>query len=105
MDRIIFILSGLLGLLLLFMWFGTDHQSFAYNINLVWAMPVNLLVAFNLNRPQKWMKKYLKYHSLLLLLLMIPALLQSGIVNLALYPIILMLSFRSWMLSRDEKKC
>jgi hypothetical protein len=31
--------------------------------------------------------------------------LQSGIVNLALYPLILILSFRSWMLSRDEKKC
>lgn len=105
MDRIIFVLSGLLGLVLLFMWFGTDHQSFANNINLVWAMPINLLVAFGLNRPRKWLKKYLRYYSLLLLLLMIPVLLQPGIINVGLCPLILVLSFRSWMLSKDEKKC
>lgn len=105
MDRIIFVLSGLLGLLLLFMWFGTDHQSFANNINLVWAMPINLLVAFNLNGPRKWLKKYLRYYSLLLLLLMIAVLLHPGIINVGLCPLILVLSFRSWMLSKDEKKC
>lgn len=103
MDRIIFVLSGLLGLVLLFMWFGTDHQSFANNINLVWAMPINLLVAFGLNSPRKWLKKYLRYYSLLLLLLMIPVLLQPGIINVGLCPLILVLSFRSWMLSKDEK--
>ena len=105
MDRIIFIFSGLLGLLLLFMWFGTDHQSFANNLNLVWAMPINLLTAFSLNRPRKWLKTYLKYHSLLLLVLMILVLLQPGIINIGLYPFIVVLSFRSWMLSKDEKKC
>lgn len=103
MDRIIFVLSGLLGLVLLFMWFGTDHQSFANNINLVWAMPINLLVAFSLNRPRKWLEKYLRYYSLLLLLLMIPVLLHPGIINIGLCPLILVLSFRSWMLSKDKK--
>jgi hypothetical protein len=105
MDRFIFVLSGLLGLVLLFMWFGTDHQSFANNINLVWAMPINLLVAFSLNSPRKWLKKYIRYYSLLLLLLIIPVLLQPGIINVGLCPLILVLSFRSWMLSKDEKKC
>ncbi len=105
MDRIIFVLSGLLGLLLLYMWFGTDHQSFASNLNLVWAMPINLLVAFSIKRSRKWLKTYLRYYSLLLLLMMIPVLLQPGIINVGLFPLILALSFRSWMLSRDEKKC
>jgi len=105
MDRVIFVVSGLLGLVLLFTWFGTDHQSFANNINLLWAMPINLLVAFGLNRPQQWLKKYLRYYSLLLLVLMVAVLLHPGIINFGLYPLILVLSFRSWMLSRDEKKC
>ena len=105
MDRVIFVVSGLLGLVLLFMWFGTDHQSFANNINLLWTMPINLLVAFGLNRPQQWLKKYLRYYSLLLLVLMVAVLLHPGIINLGWYPLILVLSFRSWMLSRDEKKC
>jgi hypothetical protein len=103
MDRIIFVLSGLLGLLLLFMWFGTDHQSFANNLNLVWAMPINLLVAFSLNRTRKWLKIYLRYYSFLLLLLMIPVLLQPGIINTGLFPLILVLSFRSWMLGGMKK--
>jgi len=105
MDRVIFVVSGLLGLVLLFMWFGTDHQSFANNINLLWTMPINLLVAFCLNMPQQWLKKYLRYYSLLLLVLMVAVLLHPGIINFGLYPLILVLSFRSWMLSRDEKKC
>jgi hypothetical protein len=91
--------------LLLFMWFGTDHQSFANNINLVWAMPINLLIAFSLSKSQKWLKTYLKFYSLLLLVLMIPVLLHPGIINFGLYPLIVVLSFRSWMLSKDEKKC
>ena len=103
MDRIIFMLSGLLGLVLLFMWFGADHQSFANKIYLVWAMPFNMMVAFSLNRPRKWLKTYLRYYSMLLLLLMIPALLHSGIINVGLYPLILVLSFRSWMLGKHEK--
>lgn len=103
MDKIIFILSGLLGLLLLFMWFGTDHQSFANNLNLVWALPINLLAAFGCTRPRKWLKTYFRYYSLLLLVLMIPVLLQPGIINIGLYPFILALSFRSWMLGKDEK--
>jgi hypothetical protein len=105
MDRIIFVLSGLLGLLLLFMWFGTDHQSFANNLNLVWAMPINLLAAFALNRPGKLLKTYFKCYSLLILLMMIAVLLHPGMINVGLYPLILVLSYRSWMLGRDEKKC
>lgn len=40
------ILTGLLGTLLLFMWFGTDHKPCAENFNLLWALPTNLLFIF-----------------------------------------------------------
>lgn len=103
MDRIIFLSTGLLGLMLLFMWFGTDHQSFSNNLNLVWAMPLNLFAVFFLNRPGKWTKLYFKGYALLLLLLIIPVVLQHGIINGALYPLILVLSNRAWMLGRIEK--
>ena len=36
-DKILFIVTGMLGLFLLFMWFGTDHQSFSKNLNLIWG--------------------------------------------------------------------
>ncbi len=33
---------GTLGILLMFMWFGTDHQATKYNFNLLWASPLHL---------------------------------------------------------------
>ncbi|WP_018630030.1 DUF4105 domain-containing protein [Niabella aurantiaca] len=39
-------LTGLLGLQLLFMWLFTNHQSCAYNWNILWAFPLNVFMAF-----------------------------------------------------------
>lgn len=38
--------SGLLGSLIVAMWFATDHQACANNYNLLWALPTNLMLAF-----------------------------------------------------------
>ena len=35
-------LIGILGILLMFMWFGTDHQATKNNFNLLWASPLHL---------------------------------------------------------------
>ena len=35
-------LIGILGILLMFMWFGTDHQATKNNFNLLWASPLQL---------------------------------------------------------------
>ena len=37
---------GILGLLLVFMWFGTDHQATKYNLNLLWASPLHLILLY-----------------------------------------------------------
>ena len=37
-----FTLLGLLGWLFLFMWLGTDHHSTKWNLNILWAMPLNI---------------------------------------------------------------
>ena len=41
-----FSIFGILGLLLIFMWFGTDHQATKFNLNLLWASPFNLLLIY-----------------------------------------------------------
>lgn len=38
--------SGILGWIMVIMWFFTDHQACAYNSNLLWALPTNLFLAF-----------------------------------------------------------
>ena len=46
MSAFLLIITGLLGCLILVMWFGTNHQGCANNFNLLWALPTNLVVAF-----------------------------------------------------------
>lgn len=51
-------LTGLLGLFMLFMWLGTDHQSCADNYNILWAVPFNVLVAFFAHKKRFWLRIY-----------------------------------------------
>jgi Domain of unknown function (DUF4105) len=47
-DVILFLLIGLLGCLMMFMWFGTDHRDTGNNVNLLWAWPTHVIVAIML---------------------------------------------------------
>lgn len=61
-DGSLFLISGLTGLFLLFLWFATNHTSTVWNFNILWALPSNVVVAFSLYRKQKlpvWLIKYL----------------------------------------------
>lgn len=52
--RMLFVLAGLIGLFLLFMWFGTDHYCTEWNLNILWASPLLLLIAIRMERSPKW---------------------------------------------------
>lgn len=45
-DKVFYTVLGLTGLLLTFLWLLSDHQSMAYNLNLLWAMPTHLYFIF-----------------------------------------------------------
>ena len=61
LDFILFFATGIAGTLILFLWFGTDHQATKINFNALWAFAPNLVVAFVLLKKQlpKWLKTYL----------------------------------------------
>lgn len=40
------IILGLLGLILIFMWWGTDHQATKLNFNLLWSSPLHLILIY-----------------------------------------------------------
>ena len=44
-DSLLFFLSGMIGILILFLWFFTDHIS-TNNLNILWAFPLNILAPF-----------------------------------------------------------
>ncbi|MGB5315040.1 MAG: DUF4105 domain-containing protein [Robiginitalea sp.] len=69
LDFILFFTTGAAGCLLLFLWFFTDHTATAWNGNLLWAFPLNLILAFGLLARPAGFKKERGYLILLLILL------------------------------------
>ncbi len=62
LDFLLFFVSGLAGLLILVLWFATDHIVTGKNFNFLWLMPVNLFVAFKIITKKEmpiWLPKYL----------------------------------------------
>ena len=53
-DTILFILAGIIGLFLLFMWFGTDHWVTKWNLNILWASPLLILIAIRHKKSPSW---------------------------------------------------
>ena len=62
LDFILFLLSGLAGLLLFSLWFFTDHTATVNNFNILWLFPLNVVAAFYLissTDPPAFMRPYL----------------------------------------------
>jgi hypothetical protein len=101
-DFLLFLVLGCVGLLLLFMWFGTDHKLTANNYNLIWALPTHLLAAFFLRKKGGWIKPYLLTNAVVqVFLLPLWAFLPQQL-NIALLPLILLIAFRSFLLSKTK---
>jgi hypothetical protein len=95
-DFFLFFTTGLIGLLIVFLWFFTDHSTTPINFNFLWAFAPNLIVAFALSKEntKKWVRKYVT--GLILLLLSIPILWMSKIQQfpLSTIPFIVLLLIR-----------
>lgn len=94
-DGLLFFLAGLLGIILICMWFGTDHSMTKNNFNLIWAWPTHTIIAFFVNSKRAWVKKYFKFTALALLIVLISWMFLPQQMNNALLPIILLLIYRS----------
>jgi hypothetical protein len=98
LDTVLFLALGLAGILLLFMWFGTDHRVTQNNYNLLWGLPTHLLAAFVLYR-KTWTVTYFRVvFWLTAALLALWAFLPQEMNN-ALLPLIILILLRSWQLS------
>lgn len=70
LDTFLFSITGFAGFIILFLWFGTDHNATAENFNILWAFPPNLYIAFVLRKKSLpiWIKTYLIISLLLILI-------------------------------------
>lgn len=65
-DIVLFTITGLLGILMLFMWLGTDHAVCAWNRNLLWAFPLNIVLVYWIISKNEKAKRYTKYATTLI---------------------------------------
>jgi len=94
-DGVFFFLIGTLGLLIIFMWWGTDHSMTKNNYNLLWAWPTNIIAAFLMPSQKKWVQKYFGIQAVALMLLLISWFFLPQQLNTSLIPIVLLMIFRT----------
>lgn len=94
LDSFLLYLTGLLGILLVFMWWGTDHKMTKDNYNLLWALPTNFIAAFFLWRNPLWLRRYFYIAFAINALLFAGWFWMPQQMNIALAPLVLLLLFR-----------
>ncbi len=99
-EKAVFMTASLIGLLLVFMWLGTDHQSTARNLNLIWAFPLHLILVFKATQLPGWLKIYAKLYTASVVILMIAAIIMPGIIAYALFPIMIAMAYKTWAYSK-----
>jgi len=95
-DGFLYFLTGVLGILLLFMWFGTDHAVCRDNFNLLWAWPTNVIAAFYIHSRKRKGTRYLEIYTGALVLLLAAWFFLPQHLNSALLPVLGILVFRTW---------
>jgi hypothetical protein len=94
-DRILFLLTGLLGIVLWTVWITRVDTVCSNNWNTLWALPTHAVMAFMLNKKRRWIKAYWILTSLLLVLLLIGWKWWPQEMNNALLPFVALLLLRS----------
>lgn len=56
-DKMLFVVLGLLGCLIVFLWFFTDHTATRINWNILWAHPLYFLLLFDTKLPQAVLRR------------------------------------------------
>jgi hypothetical protein len=97
-DFLFFFALGLVGVVLLVMWFGTDHALCANNWNLFWAMPTHLIAAPFLRSGKRWVNTYLLATIILQIALLLGWLFLPQELNPGFLPIVLLILLRSWLI-------
>lgn len=110
LDGILFALTGIIGIILLLLWFATDHSATANNYNLLWAFPFSILffLVIGKRQPPSWIHRYVAFLVLLLTLMTLHAV--TGVQEFAIgfIPLFIALTIRYiyvvYYLRRQQKE-
>ena len=106
LDFSLHLITGIIGIAVLLLWFATDHTATYKNLNFLWAFAPNTIVAFYMLKAKlpQWIGNY---HLFLLLLLGISVLIwlfKIQVYNIAIAPLLIALGLRYFYIFYTEKK-
>ncbi|PWL38317.1 hypothetical protein DKG77_08550 [Flagellimonas aquimarina] len=107
LDFSLFLITGIIGTCILLLWFATDHTSTPKNFNSLWALPLNLVVAFVFvfqNQLPTWLPKYIWFALALLCVLILLWILGVQVFSPIVIPLLLTLATRYFYLLKFMKK-
>ena len=95
-DMFLFGAAGLIGILLVLLWFFTNHKAAAMNFNLLWAFPVHFVAAIAMRRRRKWLTRYFLYTGILIALTLVSWPILPQKLHYALIPLVAIIGFRAF---------
>ena len=106
LDVALFGSVGILGLVVAFLWFFTDHSATAWNWNILWAFPGHLVLVWGLvARPNAtWISSYLLFVMGATVMTLLFWIFGMQSFSPALIPILLLLLLRANFLFYNRKK-
>ncbi|MEZ4799608.1 MAG: DUF4105 domain-containing protein [Flavobacteriales bacterium] len=100
-DRILLFTTGFIGLVVFLLWFFTDHGGTKWNLNILWANPINLYFAFS-SFKKTWILKFFKVYGLIQAMIIIGWFFLPQRFHLATLPMIIGLLYISIRLVRPS---
>lgn len=101
-DFLLFFSLGLVGVLLLFMWFGTDHALCANNYNLLWALPTHAVAAFFVHKKGGRATTYFRIVFWLTVVLVAAWVFLPQHMNPAFLPLVITIALRAWIIAKQK---
>lgn len=101
-DIIFFSLLGLMGIVMAYLWLGRVDDVCRNNINILWAVPTNLIVVFFIRKKAAWIKYYFLITAFLAGLLLIGFPWWPQRMNVAVIPLLAIILFRSFQLFKNR---
>jgi hypothetical protein len=101
-DFVLFLTVGFVGMLVTFLWFFTDHTNTQNNLNIIWALPTHLVMAFFLlpNRRFNFIRYYFLTTAIVAMLLVVTWIFLPQQLNPSLIPLVLAIALRSFRIYR-----
>jgi hypothetical protein len=101
-DFVILFTTGIVGVLIVFLWFFTDHSTTPNNFNFLWAFAPNLIIAFLIlgQQQQKWLNYYFNFSLFLLIIIPILWIVKVQLFPIAVIPLLILLFTRYLFLSK-----